>query len=114
MTQNSYFGKPLVGVGPESKDISFPDLEKLSFAYGFGFKRCEKMEHMTETIAWALTQDTPTICEMMLSTAQVTEPKAASKRLANGQMVSAPLEDMAPFLSEEELKQNMYISLIKG
>ena len=31
-------------------------------------------------------------------------PKAASKRLPDGTMVSAPLEDMAPFLPREELK----------
>ena len=56
----------------------------------------------------------PCLCEMMLSSNQVTEPKAASKKLPNGQMISAPLEDMAPFLSEEELKSNMYIPLVKG
>ena len=50
---------------------------------------------------------------MMLSTTQITEPKAASKKLPNGQMASAPLEDMAPFLSEDELKENMFIPLIK-
>ena len=49
---------------------------------------------------------------MMLSTEQITEPKGASKKLADGQMVSAPLEDMAPFLPFEELKENMFIPLI--
>lgn len=28
-------------------------------------------------------------------------------------MVSAPLEDLVPFLSEEELKKNMYIPLLR-
>jgi acetolactate synthase-1/2/3 large subunit len=50
---------------------------------------------------------------MMLSVKQVTEPKAASKRLPNGQMISAPLEDMAPFLDREELVKNMYIPIIE-
>ena len=40
------------------------------------------------------------------------EPKAASRKLPNGKFVSAPLEDMAPFLSREELKKNMYIPLV--
>jgi len=48
----------------------------------------------------------------MLSPLQLTEPKAASKKLPDGRMVSAPLEDMAPFLPEEELKANMFIPTI--
>lgn len=112
MTQKAFFGEPLVGVGEESGDLSFPDLEKLSYAYGYAFKRCMKAENMEECIEWALNCNAPCICEMMLSTTQVTEPKAASKRLENGQMVSAPLEDMAPFLPKEELEANMLIPLV--
>lgn len=112
MTQKSYFGEPLVGVGPESGDLSFPDLEKLSYAYGYEFRRCAFSADMQSCIDWALSQAKPCICEMMLSASQITEPKAASKKLDNGQMVSAPLEDMAPFLSKEELKENMYIPLV--
>ena len=112
MTQNSYFGEPLVGVGPESGDISFPNLKKLSNAYGLDYLRCELSEEMEKTIEWALNHQGPCICELMLSTKQVTEPKAASKKLENGQMISAPLEDMAPFLPKDELLSNMYIPLI--
>ena len=39
------------------------------------------------------------------------EPKLSSKQLANGSMYSPPLEDLAPFLSKEELKSNMIIPL---
>lgn len=112
MTQRSFFGNTLVGVGSDSGDLSFPDLAKLAPAYGLGYRRCEKMEDMNEAIEWAMEQKNACICEMMLSTNQVTEPKAASKRMEDGKMISAPLEDMAPFLSEEELLDNMLIPLI--
>lgn len=111
MTQNTYFGKPLVGVGEESGDLSFPDLEKISYAYGIDFKRCEKSTDMAAAINWSLSHNSACICEMMLSKNQITEPKAASKRLENGKMVSAPLEDMAPFLPREELEMNMLIPI---
>lgn len=111
MTQTNYFQPPLVGVGEESGDLSFPDLSKLMPAYGIDYRRVEKHADMEDGIDWALGHDGPCLCEMMLSTKQVTEPKAASRRLENGQMVSAPLEDMAPFLSREELAENMYIPL---
>lgn len=114
MTQNTYFGKPLVGIGPESEDLSFPDLSKLIPAYGMDYIRCEISADVEKSIDWILMNNKPCLCEMMLSSNQVTEPKAASKKLPNGQMISAPLEDMAPFLSEEELKSNMYIPLVKG
>jgi acetolactate synthase-1/2/3 large subunit len=37
-------------------------------------------------------------------------PKLASRKLPDGTMVSPSLEDMAPFLSREELASNMLIS----
>ena len=113
MTQNAYFGQPLVGVGPESNDLSFPDLEKIAFAYGIPFKRCELSTDVESVIKWAMEQEVYCLVEMMLGKEQVTEPKASSKKLLNGQMISAPLEDMAPFLSREELEKNMFIPLLE-
>lgn len=106
-TQQNYFKEPLVGVGPDSHDISFPDLKKISEAYGFAFRRCVYSYELNDCIEWAIKQAHPCICELMVSTDQRIEPKVASKRLPNGQMSSASLEDMAPFLPSEELKRNM-------
>lgn len=113
MTQKSYFKEPLVGVGTDSGDISFPDLQKVAVAYGFDFLRCYTADKVNESIDWAFEHNSPCICEMMLSIEQITEPKAASKKLPNGQMISAPLEDMAPFLPEDEIQNNMYIPTIE-
>lgn len=55
---------------------------------------------------WALSQEKPVVCELMLSKEYCVEPKAASKMLENGKMVSASLDDMAPFLPEKEVKKN--------
>ena len=112
MTQKNFFGEPLVGVGKESGDISFPDLSKLAPAYGLDYMRCQVSDELDNAIEWALVHNEPCICELMLSTKQVTEPKAASKKLENGQMISAPLEDMSPFLDKKELLENMYIPII--
>lgn len=112
MTQRSFFGKDLVGVGPESGDLSFPDLAKLSGAYGIPYYLCTDMAAMERTIEKVLANEGPCLCEMVLSTEQVTEPKVSSKRLPDGRMVSTALEDMAPFLSREELESNMFISIV--
>lgn len=110
MTQKAFFSPPLVGMGEESGDLSFPDLEKIAGAYGIAFRRCDSMRDMHACTQWALSQGL-CICEMMLSACQPTEPKVASRKLEDGRMVSGTLEDMAPFLSREELAQNMYIPL---
>lgn len=113
MTQRGFFKDHcLVGVGDESGDLSFPDLSKLAPAYGLEYRRFEKMEDMEAGINWAMMHESACICEMMLSSKQITEPKAASKRLDDGTMYSAPLEDMAPFLPEDEVNENMYIPRI--
>ena len=53
------------------------------------------------------------ICEIMVSMGQNFEPKSAAKRLPDGTMVSPPLEDLSPFLPEEEMDANMLIPRIK-
>ena len=52
---------------------------------------------------WAVLSD-PTVDHQEFSEAASTQGALDE----NGNMVSTPLEDMAPFLSEEELKENMY------
>jgi acetolactate synthase-1/2/3 large subunit len=48
----------------------------------------------------------------VLDLAQAFAPKSSSRKLDDGRMVTAPLEDMAPFLSREELKENMLVPLV--
>jgi acetolactate synthase-1/2/3 large subunit len=54
----------------------------------------------------------PGICEVVVDQAQNFAPKLSSKRLDDGTMVTAPLEDMSPFLPRAELEENMLIPLI--
>ena len=44
-----------------------------------------------------------------LDRAQGFEPKLSSKRLPDGRMVTAPLEDMAPFLERDEFARHMIV-----
>jgi len=108
-TQNNFFGKPLVGIGPESEDLSFPDMAKLAPAYGYPFFRIHNNDELS-LLDEVLSMDGPVICEIMVDSEQKFEPKAATRRLDDGTLVSAPLEDLAPFLSREELAENLLIS----
>ena len=49
----------------------------------------------------------PYICEVMIDPKQQTQPRVSSKKLKNGSMLSMPIENMYPFLSDKELKTNI-------
>ena len=106
-TQQSYFEPPLVGVGAESGDLSFPDLSKIIPAYGFSYRAVHAAEELPETLHQVLEETGASVCEVFVTKYQKTEPKTSAKKLPDGSMVSAPLEDMYPFLSKEELENKI-------
>lgn len=112
-TQTNFFGEPLVGIGVDSRDLSFPDMSKLAPAYGFPYRRITKNSELGPVIEETLALKGPAICEIFVDTVQKFEPKSATKRLPDGTLVSAPLEDLAPFLDEKELEENMFIPLVR-
>lgn len=83
-TQQSYFGEPLVGVGQESGDLSFPDLQKLIPAYGFPYRCIHSSEKLADTIKEVLEMDGAAVCEVFVTRYQKTEPKTSSKKLPDG------------------------------
>lgn len=113
-TQKNFFGEPLVGIGYDSGDLSFPSMEKLAAAYGYPYYQIRKNMQLAEVLDQVLAENGPLICEVFVTTDQIFEPKSATKRLEDGTLVSPPLEDLAPFLPEEELKANMIIPVIKS
>ncbi len=112
-TQKNYFGEPLVGIGDDSRDLSFPDMEKLSAAYGYPYVSARHNGEIDQALLRTLSLNGPVICEVFVSRDQNFEPKSAAKRLPDGTMVSPPLEDLSPFLSEEEMDRNMIIPRIR-
>lgn len=111
-TQKNFFGEPLVGVGSDSGDLSFPSMEKLAYAYGYPYAAIHSNAELM-IIDQILSTDGPVVCEVFVSSDQFFEPKSATRRLDDGSLVSAPLEDLAPFLSREELCENMIIPMVE-
>lgn len=104
-TQTNLFkGRELVGVS-RSNGISFPDLEKLSYAYGIPYVRIESVDDCGSKLEDALAANGPIIIEAVVDEKQNFEPKLSSKVLPDGTMVSPPIDDMYPFLEREEYEQ---------
>jgi acetolactate synthase-1/2/3 large subunit len=105
-TQQNYFADNIVGCGPDS-GLTFPDFPRLAAGFGLSAASAGSHEQLPDAIASALAHDGPFLCEVILDKAQGFAPKLASRRLEDGSMVSSELEDMAPFLTREELAEAM-------
>lgn len=116
ITQSNLFSEhSRVGIGPESKDLSFPEYRKIADAFGYIYYSAHNNDEMKEIVEKVLDEDTngPVFCEIFTDTEQVWEPKSSAKKLEDGSLVSPPLEDLAPFLPYDELKSNMYIPMVE-
>ena len=100
-TQTNLFQPPLVGVC-DGNGLSFPDLEKLSWAYGMRYVKIDDSSDVEAKVKEVLEGDDPVLCEVVLSDKQTFSPKLSSKVLPDGKIVSPPIEDMFPFLEREE------------
>lgn len=113
-TQNNLFKEHCkVGIGPESHDLSFPSFEKIAKAFDFPYFSASCNAELSEAIEKTLKSDSFAFCEIFTDTTQVWEPKSSARRLPDGKIVSPPLEDLAPFLPREELRENMYIPMVE-
>lgn len=101
-TQSHFFPGRFTGIDRKS-GVSFPDLSKIAEAYGFPFTRIDSAAGAEEKIGGILKSAGPALCEVVVDPKQNFEPKSASKLLPNGSMVSTELDDMYPFLPEDEL-----------
>lgn len=110
-TQRNFFPGNDVGSGPES-GVTFPRFGRLAYGFDLPFHRCEDHGSLATTICATLAEPGPAACEIVLDLAQPFAPKVSSKRLPDGRMVTAPLEDMAPFLPREEFLDNMLIPAV--
>ena len=112
-TQRSFFGGHFVG-SEASSGVILPSFEKLASAYGLPYFKLLNNQELDTKLSQIFRTSGPVLVEVMLDPFEVLGPKAASKKLPNGQMVSAPLEDMAPFLPRDEFKANMLIPPLEG
>lgn len=104
-TQTNFFNGHLVGSNPES-GISCPDSIKLGKAYGFKTFRIRNHKETAKVIEKVMKTTGPVLVEVMVDPMQPYYPKVSSQRLPDGTFKSQPLDNMWPFLPEEEMAEN--------
>lgn len=104
-TQTNLFQPPLVGVC-DGNGVSFPEAEKLAYAYGIPYIRIDTVEGIYAKLESVLEIEGPVFCEVIVDPNQNFEPKLSSKVLPDGRIVSPPIDDMYPFLDKKEYEEN--------
>ena len=112
LTQQAFFPGNPVGCDPSS-GVGIPDFRKVAAAYGLPYDAIRNHAALRDSMPAILGGDRPRLCEIFLDPQQPFAPKTASRRLADGRMVSAPLEDMFPFLDREEFARNMIVPAVE-
>jgi acetolactate synthase-1/2/3 large subunit len=106
-TQSMFFNGHTVGESAES-GVGFPDFVKIARAYGIETYRINHNSEL-DVIDEVLKMNDPVLCDVTIDSNQSFSPRITSKQLKDGRMVSSPLEDMYPFLSDEEFMSNMLV-----
>jgi acetolactate synthase-1/2/3 large subunit len=110
-THRNFFNGVEVGGGPKS-GVSFPSFQRLSEGFGIPYLSCKNHSALEVNVHEALNKAGPVICEILIDENQIFAPKLGAKQHPDGRITSPPLEDLSPFLSRDELKDNMIIDLL--
>lgn len=103
-TQTKYYEGRVYGVDASS-GISFPPLSKIADAFGFDYHKVSNRNELRAQCDQLMHDKRPAIVEIMCKKEQEILPAQAFKILADGSRVQAPLHDMLPFMTQEEMDE---------
>ena len=87
--------------------LSFPNYQKIAQSHKMRYVKITNNKNLSSKIKNVLSDNKPVICELMIDPDQEQMPKAINKRMPDGKSVATTYEDMYPFLSSKEIKENM-------
>ena len=102
--QKARFNSHFVASNAES-GLHLPDLSRLVPAYGLEYRKLASPEELRSRLAELLELPGTVVVEVMTDPEAVCAPRLSSQMLPDGRMVPMPMENLAPFLPEPELKE---------
>lgn len=106
--QNNHFNGNYFGCD-ECNGLYLPDLAKLSVAYNIHYERINKIDDLDSIVKRILEYRGAILCEVCVVGDCLVSPRTATQVLPDGSMRSSRLENQYPFLSDEEVKENMLL-----
>ncbi len=107
-SQNTHF-KLLVGADANS-GLRLPDLQQLASAYSVGYARIDSHQGLDERLQDVLDRDGPVLCEVQVHPEEPRVPRVMTRINEQGKPETGALQDLYPFLSREELAEQMKVS----
>jgi acetolactate synthase-1/2/3 large subunit len=105
ITQNAVF-KREYGTS-SSSDLTFCNIEKVTKAYDIPYYKVEK----DDDLGYLEHSDGPMVIEIICNT-QGRYPRLSNKPQPDGTFKNMPYEEMAPFLDDEFLRENMFVTRV--
>lgn len=106
-TMDKFFNSRYYGTDASS-GLSFPSVEKIALAYGLPYHRLENTNDML-ILNQIANEPGPALIEVMCPYKQEIIPSSSTKQNDEGKLVSQPLENMYPFLSDDDFRNEMII-----
>jgi len=105
-SQRNLFDGRLVGSDKDS-GVSCPDFAKLAATFGFTYLHLSETGQTTSAVRALLDTAGPVLLEVVMHPDQLFIPRVGTIKGDNGTLVSPPLEDMIPLISEAALSAAM-------
>ena len=105
-TSKNFFDGAYIGCTPDT-GVSFPDFAKVAETFGFVYRKCSSNEQVEEAVQWLVVSSKRVLLEIAQRFDDPVTPKVMSRLDENGKMLTPALQDMYPFLPEEEYRELM-------
>lgn len=106
VTQTKFFDGRLSGCD-ESSGLTLPSVYRISQLYDIQYHLIGNDSNLSECLKEVLSTNDPAICEVFIDSTIQTQLKVTGKLDENGKLVSDRMENLYPFLPEEEIKSIM-------
>jgi acetolactate synthase I/II/III large subunit len=106
LMQDNLFKGNYIGSNKQS-GVSSPDFTQIADAYGIKRFRFNNNEELENNIDNVMNIKGPVLVEIMMTENQLLIPRVQSSKDINGKIISNSLENMFPYLPEEEMKEIM-------
>lgn len=105
-TSKNFFDGAYIGCTPDT-GVSFPGFVKVAETFGFVYRKCSTNEQVEEAVKWLVNSSKRVLLEIEQKLDDPVTPKVMSRLDENGKMLTPALQDMYPFLPDEEYRELM-------
>ena len=106
LMQDNLFNGKRIGCD-KNTGVSNPNFIKIAEAYGIKTYKVNNNKELIDNIDKILDSNETILCEIMMVDNQLLIPRVQSSKDANGKIISNSLDNMFPYLSDDEMKQIM-------